>query len=120
MNSKDFFLWFGGFVDAVDGIPTQAQWDLVRSKLSIVGEPITWPVGTPNTSPIQISPFIQPADSINPYKVTCGTGQSSVILTSTSGSNGTYNIPSGITTHTNTSWTNLPKGANISYTSGSK
>lgn len=116
MNSKDFVLWFGGFVDAVDGIPTQSQWDLVKSKLSDVGEPITWPTAVaPNTAPNWQHPHY-----IDPYRVTCGTGESGVILTSTSGSNGTYNIPSGIITHTNTSWTNLPNGANISYTSGSK
>lgn len=110
MNYKDFLLWLKGFVDAVDGIPTQAQWDLVRSKLSDVGEPITWPTVVLNTAP----------NYIDPYRATFETGQSGVILTSTSGSNGTYNIPSGIITHTNTSWTNLPNGANISYTSGSK
>jgi hypothetical protein len=109
MNSKDFVLWFGGFVDAVEGIPTQAQWDLLKNKLSEVGEPITFPSGPitrdrgtwPNTTPWE-----------NPYKVTC---DSQVILTTTSGSGGTYNIP-GITTNGNTTWTNIPKGANISYT----
>jgi hypothetical protein len=115
MNSKDFVLWFGGFVDAVEGIPTQFQWDLLKNKLSEVGEPITWPVGVPNTAPIQTLPFIQPADPYNPYKVYCG-DTNGVILTTTSGSGVTYNIP-GITTNGNTTWTNIPKGANIIYTS---
>jgi hypothetical protein len=106
MNYKDFFLWFGGFVDAVEGIPTQAQWDLVKSKLSDVGEPMPLPH------------YRNPWE--NPFKVTCATPESGVILTSTSGSNGTYNIPGGMITNTNTSWTNLPNGANICYTSGSK
>jgi hypothetical protein len=116
MNSKDFVLWFGGFVDAVDGIPTQAQWDIIKNKRDTVGEPITFPPG-PITKD-KIWPNITPWE--NPFKVTCATPESGVILTSTSGSNGTYNIPGGMITNTNTSWTNLPNGANICYTSGSK
>lgn len=113
MTSKEFVLWFGGFVDAVEGIPTQAQWDLLKSKLSDVGEPITWPVGVPNTEPMPLPHYRNPWE--NPYKVTCN----EAILTTTSGSGSTYNIP-GITTYGNTSWTNMPMGVNVSYTSDSK
>ena len=115
MNSKEFTLWLRGFVDAVDGIPTQAQWDIIKDKMDTVGEPITFPSGPitrdkgtwPNTTPWE-----------NPYKVYCG-DTNGVILTSTSGSGATYNIPS-ITTNGNTTWTNMPKGTNVSYTSDSK
>ena len=117
-NNKEFVLWFGGFMDAVEGIPTQTQWDLIKSKLSDVGEPITWPIGVPNTEPMPLPHYKNRWE--NPYTVTCETDKSGVILTSTSGSNGTYNIPSGIITHTNTSWTNMPIGANVTYTSDSK
>jgi hypothetical protein len=111
MTSKEFIFWFNGFVDAVEGIPTQTQWDLLKNKLSEVGEPITWPVGVPNTAPIWQQPYYpNPLD--NPFKVTC---DNQVILTTTSGSGATYNIPS-ITTNGNTTWTNLPKGTNINYT----
>lgn len=117
MNNQQFIYWLGGFIDAVgqEG-PTSEQWETIVSKLNQVAEPVSFPFGVPNTAPIQTLPFIQPADPYNPYKVTCGTtGESSVTLTTTSGSGSTYNIP-GITTHGNTSWTNLPKGANVSYT----
>jgi len=112
MNSKEFILWLRGFVDAVDGIPTQAQWDIIKDKMDGVGEPITWPVGVPNTAPIQTLPFIQPADPYNPYKVYCGDTN----LTVATGSGASY----GIITNGNTTWTNIPKGANVSYTSDNK
>jgi len=118
MTSKEFIFWLNGFVDAVDGIPTQAQWDLLKNKLSEVAEPIIWPTVVPNTEPMPPPHYRNPWE--NPFKVTCVTPESGVIFTSTSGSNGTYNIPGGMITNTNTSWTNLPNGANISYTSGSK
>lgn len=111
MNSKEFILWLRGFVDAVDGIPTQAQWDIIKDKLDGVGEPVIMP-SSPNTSPIQTLPFIQPADPYNPYKVYCGDTN----LTVATGSGASY----GIITNGNTTWTNIPKGANVSYTSDNK
>ena len=33
MNSKEFITWLKGFTDAINYIPTQAQWDLLKEKL---------------------------------------------------------------------------------------
>lgn len=118
MNSKEFILWLRGFVDAVDGIPTQAQWDIIKDKLDGVGEPVIMP-SSPNTSPIQTLPFIQPADPFNPHRVYCG-HTDGVILTTTSGSGVSYNIPNITITNGNTTWTSIPKGTNVSYTSENK
>ena len=110
MNNQEFIYWLNGFVDAVgEKGPTPKQWETIVSELGKVGEPIVYPPYTPNAAPIVNLPFIQPADPYNPYKVTCGTD---VTLTATSGSGTTY----GITTNGNTTWTNMPKGTNVSYT----
>jgi hypothetical protein len=115
MTSKEFVVWMQGFVEACNEYsPTPKQWDTLKDKLGEVKDepPYSIPFGVPNTAPIQTLPFIQPYDPYNPYKITCGTtGESGVILTTTSGSNGTvtYN-PS-----TTTQW--HPSGSAWSYTS---
>ena len=120
MNKEQFIFWLKGFAKAVNEEgPTPGQWGIIASELNKIkdcpdfGSPIDeggW--GTPNLAPIQTLPFIQPADPYNPYKVYCGDTN----LTVATGSSSTY----GIITNGNTSWTNLPKDANVSYTSDSK
>ena len=120
MTSKEFVVWMQGFVEACnDYSPTPKQWDTIKDTLANVGEPISLPIGTPigpglgvpNTAPIQTLPFIQPYDPYNPYKITSGTtGESGVILTTSSGSNGTITYNPSTTTIWN------PSGSNWSYT----
>ena len=113
MNNQEFIYWLNGFVDAVgEEGPTPKQWETIVSELGKVGETIVYPTYTPNTAPIQTLPFIQPADPYNPYKVYCGDTN----LTATSGSGTVYGTFGGVTTNGNTTWTNLPKGTNVSYT----
>lgn len=114
MTSKEFVLWFGGFVDAVDGIPTQAQWDTLKAKLSDVGEPITFPISSPNINPFN-KPWQQPPypyrSDIN--KITYdGTGNDNIALC------GTAKVTNVITTEGNTSiTTKIPDNATLTYTS---
>jgi hypothetical protein len=92
MNNQQFIYWLGGFVDAVDKEgPTPKQWETIVSELSKVKEPISFPIG-----PITRNPT-NPYDP--PFKVTCDSD----------------------TIHTTgtTSWTNLPKGTTLKYTTDS-
>lgn len=66
MTSKEFIFWLDGFMDAVDGVPTQTQWDLIKNKLYNVGDPITLPISDPNPFP-KIDPKPHP---FTPYKPT--------------------------------------------------
>jgi hypothetical protein len=115
MTSKEFVVWMQGFVEACNEYsPTPKQWDTLKDKLGEVKDEPTHsiPFGVPNTAPIQTLPFIQPYDPYNPYKITSGTtGESGVILTTTSGSNGTVTYNPSTTTLWN------PSGSNWSYTS---
>ena len=117
MTSKEFILWLKGFSEGVHEYNiTPKQWDIVKEKLAEVKDEPTpsLPFGVPNTAPIQTLPFIQPypSDPYNPYKITSGTtGESGVILTTTSGSNGTVTYNPSTTTLWN------PSGSNWSYTS---
>jgi hypothetical protein len=126
MNSKEFILWLRGFVDAVDGIPTQAQWDIIKDKMNEVAEPITWPVGVPNNAPIQTLPFIQPSYPYEPYKPWCGTngtgGESRVVTTDSIVTDGfiqdssvTRAQPPFTLTTTSTAY-GYVSGSNVSYT----
>ena len=114
MTSKEFVVWMQGFVEACnDYSPTPKQWDTLKDKLGEVKDEPTpsFPFGVPNTAPIQTLPFIQPYDPYNPYKITSGTtGESGVILTTSSGSNGTITYNPSTTTQWN------PSGSNWSYT----
>ena len=114
MTSKEFVVWMQGFVEACnDYSPTPKQWDTLKDKLGEVKDEPTpsFPFGVPNTAPIQTLPFIQPYDPYNPYKITSGTtGESGVILTTSSGSNGTITYNPSTTTQWN------PSGYNWSYT----
>ena len=114
MNNQQFIYWLNGFIDAVgEKGPTPKQWETIVSELGKVGETIVYPP-SPNTipsGPIPRNPFDNPYWYKNPSdinKVTCGTA--------TSGSGTVYGAFGGITTNGNTTWTNMPKGTNVSYT----
>jgi hypothetical protein len=111
MTSKEFILWLKGFSEGVHEYNiTPKQWDIVKEKLTEVKDEPTYPIpfGIPNTAPIQTLPFIQPYDPYNPYKITSGTN--GVVLTTSSGSNGTVTYNPSTTTQWN------PSGSNWSYT----
>lgn len=47
MNNQEFILWLKGFVDAVDGIPTQNQWNILKEKLvEIQKQKVNLSIGT--------------------------------------------------------------------------
>jgi hypothetical protein len=114
MTSKEFVLWLKGFTEGVHEFNvTPKQWETLKEKLAEVKDEPTHsiPFGIPNSAPIQTLPFIQPYNPHNPYKITSGTtGESGVILTTTSGSNGTVTYNPSTTTLWN------PSGSNWSYT----
>jgi hypothetical protein len=121
MNKEQFIFWLKGFTKAVNEEgPTPKQWEIIVLELDKIkdcpdyGSPIGeggW--GVPNSAPIQTLPFIQPYEPYNsPYKITSAiTGESGVILTTTSGSNGTVTYNPSTTTLWN------PSSSNWSYTS---
>jgi hypothetical protein len=116
MNNQQFVYWFNGFVDAVgEKGPTPKQWETIVSELGKVGEPIVYPP-SPNTAPNTI-PFVQPYHQPSKYphenfRTYCG----DTILTATTGSGTVYGAFGGVTTNGNTTWTNMPKDTNVSYT----
>lgn len=90
-------MWLRGFGDAIFSTPTQAQWDIIKKKMDEVGEPISLPSG-PITRDKGTWPNTKPWE--NPFKITCE-GKCDT---------------KGIVTNGNTTWTNIPKDANVSYT----
>ena len=103
MNNQQFTLWLKGFVDAVDGIPTQNQWNTLKEKLADVKDEPTpsFPIYTPKSAPVPLPNVTFPYGA--PIPVTCeGTG--------------TINGNFGALTNGNTTSTILPKGTNVSYT----
>lgn len=116
MNKEQFIFWLKGFAKAVNEEgPTPKQWETIVSELDKIKDCPDFgsPIDLSNPFPRWQEPhYINPWDK---YKVTCN----QAILTTTSGSGSTYNIP-GITTHGDTSWTSIPNRAFITYTSGSK
>ena len=121
MTSKEFILWLKGFTEAVheykNGV-SPMLWDIVKEKLAEVKDEPTpsFPIGTPNTAPIQTLPFIQPYDPYNPYKIT---SQPGTTLTVSSGSSGTIIATPGygsITYNPSTTTRWNPSGSNWSYT----
>jgi hypothetical protein len=124
MNKEQFIYWLKGYTAGHEHAPTPKQWETIVSELDKIkdcpdyGSPISeggW--GTPNSSPIQTLPFIQPYDPYNPYKITSGTDTT---LTVSSGSSGTIIATPGYGSITyNPSTTTLwnPSSSNWSYTS---
>ena len=125
MTSKEYVIWLQGFVEACnDYAPTPKQWDTLKDKLAEVGEPISFPFGTPNTAPNTHSfPTWQHPHYIDPYKITCQPGTT---ITTTPGSGSItianpylVSFTTGSATYpynpsTTTIWN--PSGSNWSYT----
>jgi len=40
MNSINFKNWLDGFIAALDGVPTQEQWEEIKTKIAEVEEPV--------------------------------------------------------------------------------
>jgi hypothetical protein len=94
MTPIEFVMWLKGFGDAIFSTPTQAQWDIIKKKMNEVGSPVV----DYNPNPMWQEPaYPNPLDK---YKITCE-GKSAT---------------EGIITNGTTTWTNLPTGANVSYT----
>ena len=109
MNNQEFIYWLNGFVDAVgEEGPTPKQWETIVSELGKVGEPVVYPTSIPLVQPFH-QPEKYPYDRFRTY---CG----DTILTATTGSGTVYGAFGGVTTNGNTTWTNMPKGTNVSYT----
>jgi hypothetical protein len=116
MTSKEFVLWLKGFTEGVHEFNiTPKQWDLLKDKLAEVKdeEPIGFPFGVPNITPIQTLPFIQPYNPHNPYTINCGSGSSGTTITTTPhGGSITYATPQYVTS---TAY-GYPSGSTFSYT----
>ena len=111
MNKEQFIYWLKGYAAGHEHAPTPKQWETIVSELDQIKDCPDF--GSP-IEEFKPSPMWQEPHYVNPwdkYKITCQPGDTN--LTTTSGSGTTY----GIITNGNTSWTNLPKGANVSYTS---
>jgi hypothetical protein len=124
MNKEQFIFWLKGFTKAVNEEgPTPKQWETIVSELDQIKDCPDFgsPIEEFKPSPMWQEPhYANPWDKhhyVNPWdkhKVTCQPGDTN--LTVTTGSGTSYNA-SSIITNGNTSWTNLPKGTNVSYTS---
>jgi hypothetical protein len=45
MTPKEFKAWFEGFTEAMEGMPTEAQWEKIKLRVGqIDGTPVTYPV----------------------------------------------------------------------------
>jgi hypothetical protein len=111
MNKDQFIYWLKGFARAVNEEgPTRGQWGIISSELDKIKDCPDYgsPIEEFKPNPMWQEPYYP--NQFDKYKITC---QPDTNLTVTTGSGTTY----GIITNGNTSWTNLPKDANVSYTS---
>ena len=113
MTSQEYTQWLKGFLDAVDNYSiTKKQFDSIREKLKEVddttqsiGTPIGngwWGGGTTTPYSIPLSGTITTGGTITTSNYPSGS-----TLTYTTGNNtGTYTIPAGTLTSTNTAYVN--------------
>ena len=114
MTSQEYTQWLKGFLDAVDNYAiTKKQFDSIREKLKEVddttqsiGNPIGnggwWGGGTVTPYSIPLSGTITTGGTITTSNYPSGS-----TLTYTTGNNtGTYTIPAGTLTSTNTAYVN--------------
>jgi hypothetical protein len=111
MTSQEYTQWLRGFLDAVDNYAiTKKQFDSIREKLKEVDDtptPITigngwWGGGTTTPYSIPLSGTITTGGTITTSNYPSGS-----TLTYTTGNNtGTYTIPAGTLTSTNTAYVN--------------
>ena len=115
MTSKEYVIWFKGFVEACESQPTSKQWDVLKDKLAEVNDLIDTPVGpgfrVPNTHPFPM--WQEPHRTINPYYIGIP-GTNPVISTTPQGTGGTTSIPITGGSSTVTQWN--PNKGNWSYT----
>ena len=77
MTSKEYVIWLHGFVEACNEYaPTPKQWDTLKDKLNEVADPVSLPIGVPNTTPS----IWQHPHYVDPYKITCATGSSGTMV----------------------------------------
>jgi hypothetical protein len=121
MTSKEFVLWLKGFSEGVHEYNiTPKQWDILKDKLAEVkDEPtLTFPINTPNTTPIQTLPHITPSPTYphRPYEVYCGDTNGTTITTTPNvgGSITIANPPFGFGV-TSTAY-GYPSGSTLTYT----
>ena len=108
MTSKEFVVWMQGFVEACnDYSPTPKQWDTIKDKLGNVGDPIAFPFGVPNTSPIT-QPIWQHPHYVDPYQITCTTGSATYNTSTTQmyPSGSAWSYTDALDRYKNWYWTN--------------
>ena len=113
MTSQEYTQWLKGFLDAVDNYAiTKKQFDAIREKLKEVEDapthtPITigngwWNGGTTTPYSIPLSGTITTGGTITTSNYPSG----STVIYTTGNSTGTYTIPAGTLTSTNTAYVN--------------
>ena len=113
MTSQEYTQWLKGFLDAVDNYAiTKKQFDSIREKLKEVEDtpthtPITigngwWNGGTTTPYSIPLSGTITTGGTITTSNYPSG----STLTYTTGNGTGTYTIPSGTITSTNTAYVN--------------
>ena len=113
MTSQEYTQWLKGFLDAVDNYAiTKKQFDAIREKLKEVEDaptptPITigngwWNGGTTTPYSIPLSGTITTGGTITTSNYPSG----STLTYTTGNSTGTYTIPAGTITSTNTAYVN--------------
>ena len=113
MTSQEYTQWLKGFLDAVDNYSiTKKQFDAIREKLKEVEDapthtPITigngwWNGGTTTPYSIPLSGTITTGGTITTSNYPSG----STLTYTTGNSTGTYTIPAGALTSTNTAYVN--------------
>jgi hypothetical protein len=55
MKPQEFLLWLKGFVDAVDGVPTQNQWDILKKSLEKIKDNPTSPFSSTGANVVYTS-----------------------------------------------------------------
>ena len=113
MTSQEYTQWLKGFLDAIDNYAiTKKQFDSIREKLKEVEDapthtPITigngwWNGGTTTPYNIPLSGTITTGGTITTSNYPSG----STLTYTTGNSTGTYTIPAGTITSTNTAYIN--------------
>ena len=113
MTSQEYTQWLKGFLDAIDNYAiTKKQFDSIREKLKEVEDapthtPITigngwWNGGTTTPYNIPLSGTITTGGTITTSNYPSG----STLTYTTGNSTGTYTIPAGTITSTNTAYVN--------------
>ena len=119
MTSKEYVIWFKGFIEACESQPTSKQWEVLKNKLAEVDDPVGTPIGpgfgVPNTHPF--STWQEPHRTINcdaPNTNPIIYSTNPVISTTPNGTGTVASIPGVGGSSTVTQWN--PNKGNWSYT----